>query len=388
MTQRRAGLGIVATALAALAVATAAAAVAVAARQPESPFDRWDQNGDGKLAREEVPEGPRGLFDRVDTDGDGFLSRAEDRAFRARMAAVQKKADREAGGGIPPGVQVLRDLPYAGTDNPRQKLDLYLPRDRKGTDPLPLVAFIHGGAWLGGDRRGGAGQVGYLVASGHYVGASVGYRLSPEAPWPAQAHDVKAAIRWLRAHAGDYGYDPDRIAVMGSSAGGHLVAFLGTSGGVKDLEGDLGEEDTTSSRVQAVVDLFGPADFLTIADAPSQIDHAAPDAPEAKLLGGAIRDKPDAARAVSPITHVTKDDPPFLLIHGDADPTVPFDQSVRLDKALKAAGVPSALLRIEKGGHGGFGNTAYRDRIRQFLDATLRGQGEMPKDETLPNDAG
>jgi acetyl esterase/lipase len=380
MTRRQVGLVLVAAALAGVAAAAAQP-------QPDTPFDRWDRNGDGKLARDEVPEGPRALFDRVDTDGDGFLSRAEDRAFRARMAAVQKQNDRE-GGGVPAGVQVLRDLPYAGTDNPRQKLDLILPRERKGTAPLPLVAFIHGGAWLGGDRRGGVGQVGYLVAGGDYVGATIGYRLSGEATWPAQAHDVKAAIRWLRAHAWDYGYDPDRIAVMGSSAGGHLVALLGTTGDVKELEGDLGTEGTTSSRVQAVVDLFGPADFLHIAGPPSQIDHAAADSPEARLIGGAIQDKPDAARAVSPITYVSKDDPPFLLIHGDADPTVPFDQSARLDQALKAAGVPSALLRIAGGGHGGFRNPAHRDRIRQFLDATLRKQGAIPKDETLPNDAG
>lgn len=364
-----------------LTLAAALGAIAIAQPPADTLFDRWDKNGDGKVARDEVPEGPRRLFDRVDTDGDGFLSREEDRAFRARMAQTQKGE----GGGSPARIEVRRNIPYAGTDDSRQQLELYLPRNRNGDEPLPLVVFIHGGAWLGGDRGGGAGQIGYLIASGDYVGASVGYRLSQQATWPAQAHDVKAAIRWLRAHASEFGFDPNRIAVMGASAGGHLVAFLGTSGGVTELEGDLGDHDATDSRVQAVVDLFGPADFLTIGDAPSQIDHNAADSPEARLLGGAIKEKPDAAKAVSPVTYVSKDDPPFLLIHGSDDPTVPFDQSVRLDKALKAAGVPSTLLRIEGGGHGGFGNPAWRDRVRQFLDATLRQQGNAPKDETLPN---
>lgn len=288
--------------------------------------------------------------------------------------------------GLPPRVEVKRDIPYAGTDNYRQKLNLYLPRDRdRSAKPLPLVVYIHGGAWMGGDRRGGAGFLGGLVASGDYAGASVGYRLSGEAQWPAQAHDVKAAIRWLRAHAADYGFDPNRIAVMGDSAGGHLVAFLGTSGGAKEVEGDLGDHLDTDSRVQAVVDLFGPADFLTIGDAPSKIDHNAADSPEARLIGGAIKEKPDAARSVSPTTYVSKDDPPFLIIHGSDDPTVPFDQSVRLHEALKAEGVPSTLLRIEKGQHGGFQNPDWRDRVRQFLDATLRDQGTRPSDETIPN---
>ncbi len=288
-------------------------------------------------------------------------------------------------GGLPPSVELRRDVPYAGTRNPRQRLDLYLPRDRKADQPVPLVVYIHGGAWLGGDKRAGAGEIGYLVASGDYAGASVAYRLSGEAQWPAQAHDVKAAIRWLRANASKFGYDPDRIAVMGASAGGHLVAFLGTTGGLKDVEGVLGDHDATDSRVQAVVDLFGPADFLTIGDAPSKINHDAADSPEALLLGGAIQDKPDAARSASPITYVSKDDPPFLLVHGSDDPTVPFDQSVRLHDALKNAGVPSTLLRIENGAHGGFQNPAWRARVRQFLDATLRQQGDPPTDETLPN---
>lgn len=296
------------------------------------------------------------------------------------LAAAQPQS-----GGLPPNIEVKRDLAYAGTDNPRQKLDLYLPRDRKGAEPLPLVVYIHGGAWLGGDKRAGAGFMGGLVARGDYAGASVGYRLSGEAQWPAQAHDVKAAIRWLRAHASEYGYDPDRIAVMGDSAGGHLVAFLGTSGGVKGVEGELGDHDDADSRVQAVVDLFGPADFLTIGDAPSQIDHNAADSPEARLIGGAIKDRPDAARSVSPVTYVSKDDPPFLIIHGSDDPTVPFDQSVRLNDALKSAGVASTLLRIEGGKHGGFQNPTWRDRVRQFLDASLRSQGTPPTDETLPN---
>src|SRR6185437_7517091 len=166
------------------------------------------------------------------------------------------------------------------------------------------------------------------------------YRLSGEATWPAQIHDCKAAIRWLRANAAKYGLDPDRIGVTGASAGGHLAAMLGLGGGVAALEGDVGPHTGVSSRVKCVVDQFGPSDLLAMADHSSRIDHNAPDSPESKLIGGALQENKEKARAASPITYISRDDPPFLILHGTEDPLVPFNQSERLAEALKTVGVP------------------------------------------------
>ncbi len=269
-------------------------------------------------------------------------------------------------------MKVEKDIPYAGTKNPRQTLDLLLPVKPSGTRPLPLVVNIHGGAWQGGDKSQGVAPIMSLVSSGEYAGATIEYRLTGEASWPAQIHDCKAAIRWLRAHAEQYHIDPDRIGVIGASAGGHLVAMLGTSGDVESLEGDLGSHQGVSSRVKCVVDEFGPSELLTMMDYPSTTDHKSAGAPESKLVGGAILDKKDVAKAASPITHVSKGDPPFLIIHGDKDPIVPFNQSERLTKALKDSGVEVLFIKVEGGGHGGFQNPELARRTRQFFDKYLR----------------
>ena len=273
---------------------------------------------------------------------------------------------------VPDAVRLEADISYADSDHPRQRLDLLLPRKPASDKPLPVVAFIHGGAWLGGDKRGGWGNVTSYVVSGQYAGVSIGYRLSQDAKWPAQIHDCKAAIRWLRGNAKKYNLDPERIGVWGASAGGHLVAMLGTSGDVKDLEGTLGKHADLSSRVQCVVDYFGPSDFLTIGKYPSKLAHDAADSPEAKLIGGAIAERQDAARNASPVTFATKDDPPFLILHGDKDDVVPYNQSERMDEALKKAGASSVLVKVEGAGHG-FGGEEINRRVRQFFDKHLRG---------------
>src|SRR5439155_1536905 len=146
----------------------------------------------------------------------------EDRAFVRRRASGAGPQGQPPS--IPETVKAELDIPYAGTNNSRQRLDLYLPKNPQSNKPLALVVFIHGGGWQNGDKRGGFGTVVPLVETGEYAGASVGYRLSGEAVWPAQIHDCKAAIRWLKANAKKYNLDPDRIGVTGSSAGGHLVA--------------------------------------------------------------------------------------------------------------------------------------------------------------------
>jgi len=339
--------------------------------QRKSPFDAWDKNGDGQLTKEELPPNVRQNFEKADANNDGMISRKEDSAFR-RRTVQRSNAPRQAR--TPANIEVKSDLAYAGTDNPRQKLDLFFPEKRVIEKPLPLVVFIHGGGWRNGDKRSGLHRVAAFVESGEFVGASIGYRLSGEAIWPAQIHDCKAAIRWLRAHADEFGFDPDRIAVMGSSAGGHLVAMLGTSGDVKKLEGDLGKHQDVSSRVNCVIDEFGPTNFLTMNDFPGKMDHLAKDSPESKLLGRQITEVPELVREASPITHVTKDDPPILILHGTKDPLVPYQQSVTFAEALRKAGVTVTLQKIENGEHGGFNNEEVNGRTKAFLQKYLLGR--------------
>jgi acetyl esterase/lipase len=274
---------------------------------------------------------------------------------------------------LPRSVEAQLDQPYAATDNPRQKLDLLLPINRTSDKPLPVIAFIHGGAWRAGNKSGGLRRVVPFVESGDFVGVSIGYRLSGEATWPAQIHDCKAAIRWLRANAGSLGIDADRIGVMGSSAGGHLVAMLGTSGDVADLEGKLGSHTNVSSRVSCVVDEYGPTNFLTMNDFPSRIDHLSPTSPESLLIGGEITEHKDKVRHASPLTYVSRDDPPFLIIHGTQDPLVPYNQSVVLDAALKKAGVDVLLQTISEGQHGSFRSRELARRTHLFFEKYLLG---------------
>lgn len=288
---------------------------------------------------------------------------------------------------VPDSIEAHWDIPYAETDHPRQRLDLLLPKGHSADKPLPVIVAVHGGAWLGGDKRSGIGFLVPLVASGKYAGASIGYRLSQDAIWPAQIHDCKAAVRWLRGNAETYHLDPDRIGVIGFSAGGHLVAMLGTSGDVRELEGDLGKFADQSSRVTCVVDFFGPTNFLTIGDHPSEIAHYAADSPEARLLGSAIKDDEAKARQASPITFVTPDDAPFLIVHGTNDPLVPHPQSVEFRDALRKAGVPVALITVEDGSHGGFRNPIIERQVVDFFAAHLLGEKADLEDRTVPNTA-
>ncbi|MFI5380793.1 MAG: prolyl oligopeptidase family serine peptidase [Tepidisphaerales bacterium] len=177
-------------------------------------------------------------------------------------------------------------------------------------------------------------------------------RLSQHAAFPAQIQDCKAAVRWLRQNADEYSLDPDRFAAWGSSAGGHLAAMLGTTGDTKEF--DVGDNLTLSSRVQAVVDYFGPTDFLQM-DAhrlPNGMVHDAAQSPESLLVGGAIQENKEKVARADPITYVSRNAPPFLICHGDADPLVPHHQSVLLEAALKKAEVPVTFYTVKGAGHG------------------------------------
>lgn len=360
-------------------LAISAAGASVLAQAPGSPFDRWDANGDGRLVREELPEPLRRNFERVDANRDGFVSREEDAAVRRdRPGANGKGKGAQGAARLPEGVRKLADLDYAGTGNPRHTLDLYLPEKPAAEGPLPVVVFIHGGGWQNGDKNGGGGRVAPLVATGRFAGASIGYRLSGEAQWPAQIHDCKAAIRWIKAHAKEHGLDPDRVAVWGSSAGGHLVAMLGVSDGVAELEGTIGAHADRNARVKCVVDFFGPADLLAMGG-----KHDDPASPESRLIGGPVQENPDKARSASPVAHVGGGDAPFLIVHGDEDPLVPYAQSVALETKLEAAGVPVVLLTVAGGGHGqGFGG-AVAETVAAYLERQLLGEGSDLSDRTV-----
>ena len=247
-----------------------------------------------------------------------------------------------------------------------QKLDLYLPAN--STAPRPLVVYIHGGGWEAGDKSACPAKA--LLVHG-YAAASLNYRLSQEAIYPAQIEDCKAAIRWLRAHAGEYGIEPSRIGVWGDSAGGHLVALLGTTGDIRDF--DVGQNLDQSSAVQCVVDWYGPADFLHWGEHP---DPSLGNARSmiSRLLGGPFMTRLDLARRASPLYFVNAHSAPFLIMHGDQDPTVPLQQSQALNAALQKAGVSSTLEVIAGAAHGGpaFGSPKNAQLIANFFDLYLR----------------
>jgi len=272
----------------------------------------------------------------------------------------------EPPGGMPQGTTVHRDLAYVTDGHPRQRLDLYLP---EAEPPLPLVVYIHGGAFRAGDKAEHP-PLEYLAEG--YALAAINYRLSQHALFPAQIEDCKAAVRWLRAHASEYGLDPGRFAAGGTSAGGHLAAMVGTAHHVKVF--DVGEHLDVSSGVQAVLDYFGPTDFLQM-DAhrlPSGMVHDTPDSPESQLVGGPIQGNEDRVARANPITYVTADAPPFLIVHGDRDPLVPHHQSELLASALERAGVPVTFYTVEGGGHGGFQDPKVPELTKAFLREHLR----------------
>ena len=287
------------------------------------------------------------------------------------------------------------DLTYASVGGQPLMLDLYLPQN--GAAPRPLVVWIHGGGWSGGSRFPAPAHARRLLNFGVAV-ASISYRLTSQAgQWgaepvifPAQIHDSKAAIRWLRAHAAEYQIDPNRVGVWGSSAGGHLAALVGTSGNDPALEGVVGGNLGQSSAVQVAVDYYGPTDLLSmqldVTTPPgSIIDHDAPSSPESRLIGfdqpgegiGVLRANADnpappfpqlitRVTELSPLTWVDAADPPSLIVHGDQDSSVPIAQSERLLTNLMAFGHAPAFITVPGAGHGGFPNETH-EQAHEFL---------------------
>lgn len=245
----------------------------------------------------------------------------------------------------PIGVTAFRDIPYAGTGEACHLLDIYVPDN--ADKPLPLLVWIYGGAWAMFDKASAAGGPALPASAQGYVVADIDYSHSQEAIFPAQIYDVKAAIRFLRAHARQYHIDPNRIGVWGESSGGHLAALLGTSGHVAELEGKVGNCLDQSSAVQAVVCYCTPSNFPLLFKFPTDSARG----PVTGLLGGWGDAVMDLAVKASPITYVSKDDPPFLLIHGDKDITIPLSQSESFAKALQEKGVDVTFTPIPGANH-------------------------------------
>jgi acetyl esterase/lipase len=289
-------------------------------------------------------------------------------AVTAAQTTAQTKGK---GPKLPEGTTEHRDLRY-GEHKERNTLDLFVPKSDK---PLPLIIWVHGGAWQGGSKAGNNPALQFLAKG--YAVAAINYRLSQHAIYPAQIQDCKEAVRLLRASAKKYNLEPDRFGAWGASAGGHLVALMGTTAGEKDLARADSPRKDVSDRVQCVVDFFGPIDLTRMAAQAgpnSKLDHDAPNSPESKLVGGPIQENKKKAATANPINFVDKDDAPVLMLHGDADPLVPLGQSEIFLDALKKAGVAAELVVIKGGGHGGagFGSKENLQKIESFFDTHLK----------------
>lgn len=239
----------------------------------------------------------------------------------------------------------MKDIVYAKYGDRELKLDLYLPDQPKGL--VPAILCVVGGGWRSTDKAGYT-EPGKGLAAAGFVAAAITYRSTIDTIAPGNVYDCKAGVRWLRANAGKYGIDPQRIGALGGSAGGHLVAMLGTTNGRQDLEGD-GGNPRQSSAVQAVCDFCGPTD-LTLGAQPAlrekyKLLYECEDA----YLGSPAAERMELAKLVSPLFHVSRATTPTLIVHGDRDDIVPLDESVRFHEALKKNGVPTEL-RVVKGG--------------------------------------
>jgi acetyl esterase/lipase len=265
-------------------------------------------------------------------------------------------------------VKTLRDIEYARVGDTSLKLDLYVPASTKSP---PLVVWVHGGAWRGGSKNNPS--VLALTERGYPL-ASVDYRLSTVAQFPAQIHDIKAAIRYLRATAKEHGIAADRIAITGGSAGGHLAALVGVTNGVKELEGTVGTHLDQSSDVQAIVVFYGASNLTTILAQSTPYGVKMRTEALELLLGGQPDSRPDLARLASPVFQVDPHDPPLLWFHGDQDPQMPINQAHEMMGAYKKHGLAATFEPVYGGAHGGklFFTPDQMAQVADFLRGTLR----------------
>ena len=278
--------------------------------------------------------------------------------FASAAALPVQAAEDEAT--LPPDVVAHRDLIYAARATGPVKLDLFTP---PGDGPFPVVLWIHGGAWKMGDKAAWP-HMNFALRDGFAV-ANVEYRFSQVAAFPAQLDDVTAALDFLTAHAAEYKLDPTRIAATGESAGGHLAALLGMT------HSSAAMQPNGAGNIRCVIDLFGPADLRSLAERGPQLAQDLD-----QLLGVQTITHPDLAKAASPIDHVSKDEPPFLIFHGTKDPLVPFEQSQQLADAIKAAGATVELVPVPDAGHAGppFWTAPMQAKMIAFLKKYLAPQ--------------
>jgi acetyl esterase/lipase len=262
-------------------------------------------------------------------------------------------------------------------------MDIYLPEIKQSS--YPAVIIVYGSAFFGKDMKQRAyDALGEPLLNSGFAVVTVNHRSSRDAIFPAQIQDIKAAVRFIRAHGHKYQIDSSFIGITGYSSGGHLSAFTGTSGSVKqktihsvsaEIEGDVGSCTDYSSSVDAVVDWFGPIDFQSMDSCGSTMVHDAPDSPESILIGAPIQDNDDLCALVNPMSYIDPEDPPFLILHGDKDPLVPHCQSEMLYKALQNAGVPSQYVLVPEAGHGpGLFEDQYFTKMCEFFLAENKKQ--------------
>lgn len=273
---------------------------------------------------------------------------------------------------LSPRIEEIHDVVFGTTGSRPLRLNIARPTTQP-KEPMPVIVFIHGGGWFRGDYRG---PQNYPFAARGYFTANIEYRLSGEAVFPAQIHDCKAAIRWIRVNAEKYQIDPNLIGVWGLSAGGHLAALLGTSGDIPALEGPE-MNGGVSSRVHAVVDWYGPTDLSRMGGS-----HDLPDSPECRLVGGLLHERKEIVRLANPMTYITLDVPPVLMIHGEKDQVVPFNQSELLHQALTEVGADATLIKVKNGDHNFLPNPPnatidpslheIMQRTIAFFDSTLK----------------
>jgi acetyl esterase/lipase len=245
-----------------------------------------------------------------------------------------------------PAAEILKDIEYARVDGSTLALDLYKSDKQSG----PLIVYVHGGAWRSGSKK--EMPLGDLVESGYPV-ATIDYRLSTVARFPAQIHDIKAAIRFLRAKATKLQIGAKQIVIAGSSAGAHLAALVGVTNGRRDLEGEVGDHKKQSSDVQAIISFFGASDLTTILKQSTPHGLSVREPALDLLLGAQPDEVQELARLASPVFHVDKNDPPLLLFHGDQDPQMPINQSHQLQGAYENAGAKVTFKVLHGAAHGG-----------------------------------
>jgi acetyl esterase/lipase len=282
------------------------------------------------------------------------------------------------------------DIDYTGDGITGHRLDIHLPQ--KGKAPFPIVVVVYGSAFFSNSSKANVFKdgIGQKLLQNGFAVVSINHRSSRDSVFPAQIQDVKAAIRFIRANSEKFSLDSGFIGITGWSSGGHLSALAGTANSIKtgkvngldvDIEGEAGQFTQTGSQVNAVVDWFGPTDFLSMDKCGSTMSHDDIKSPESVLIGGAIQENPGKCALANPITYTNKiaypisvpNIPPFLIFHGDKDPLVPLCQSERLYEQLQKNGVKSELVIVKDGGHGpGVMIDIYFDKMILFLKTELK----------------